>query len=134
MIQRIQSLFLLIATLISGLGSYFLYLCENTTDWVLTSKSCLVTAFLVSAIFSFVSLFLFKKRNWQLGLNKLNLFLNILLMGLFIYYLLNISGGSLDPEKGIWVFLPLLALVTLFFANRFIQKDEDLVKSVDRIR
>ena len=48
---------------------------------------------------------------------------------------------SLEPidqefisEKGIGSALPLIAIVLLVLANKAIKKDEDLVKSVDRIR
>lgn len=48
--------------------------------------------------------------------------------------LLSLSGEFIDSVKGIGVFLPLGSIVLLVLANRAIQKDEDLVKSVDRIR
>jgi ABC-type polysaccharide transport system permease subunit len=60
--------------------------------------------------------------------------LNLILLGLFVYRSLNISGEQLVSEKGIGMFLPIVAIVLLVLANKAIKKDEDLVKSVDRLR
>ena len=51
-----------------------------------------------------------------------------------LYQSLNVSGGAKSPEKGIGMFLPLVSIVFLVLANKAIKKDEDLVKSVDRLR
>jgi ABC-type polysaccharide transport system permease subunit len=61
--------------------------------------------------------------------------LNLILLGLFVYRSLNLSGETpLVSEKGIGMFVPVLAIVLLVLANKAIKKDEDLVKSVDRLR
>jgi len=60
--------------------------------------------------------------------------LNVILLGLFVYQSLNLSGEILVSEKGIGMFLPIISIILLVFANKAIKKDEDLVKSADRIR
>ena len=55
-------------------------------------------------------------------------------MGFFAYLSLNLSGEDTSSLKGIAVFVPLFSIVLLVMANKSIQKDEDLVKSVDRLR
>jgi ABC-type polysaccharide transport system permease subunit len=61
--------------------------------------------------------------------------LNLILLGLFVYRSLNLSGETATvSEKGIGMFLPILTIVLLVLANKAIKKDEDLVKSVDRLR
>jgi ABC-type polysaccharide transport system permease subunit len=60
--------------------------------------------------------------------------LNLILLGLFVYRLLTLSGETSVSEKGIGMFLPIVAIVFLVLANKAIKKDEDLVKSVDRLR
>ncbi|MNW08544.1 hypothetical protein D3C71_2053400 [compost metagenome] len=67
-------------------------------------------------------------------LNRLNIILNLILLGLFVYRSLNLSGGTEVSEKGIGMFMPIVAIVLLVLANKAIKKDEDLVKSVDRLR
>ena len=37
-------------------------------------------------------------------------------------------------EKGIGMFIPILVILLVVLANKAIKKDEDLVKSVDRLR
>jgi hypothetical protein len=89
---------------------------------------------LVSFLLAIVSIFSYKKRVRQILLNNINIFINALLTGLLIYWLLNLSGGISFPEKGIELAFPLISLFCLFMANIYIRKDEKLVKSVDRIR
>ena len=60
--------------------------------------------------------------------------LNVILLGLFVYQSLNLSGETLVSEKGIGMFLPIGSIILLVLANKAIKKDEDLVKSADRIR
>ena len=77
---------------------------------------------------------MFKNRKLQFVLGRLNIILNFILLGLFVYQSLNVSGETLVSEKGIGIFLPILSIVLLVLANKAIKKDEDLVKSVDRLR
>ena len=59
---------------------------------------------------------------------------NFILLVLFIYQSQSLSGDVSASMKGIEVILTLISIVLLVFANKYINKDEDLVKSVDRIR
>lgn len=90
--------------------------------------------FIISAILSFTSIFQYKNRKFQMTLVRLNILINFLLLGLIVYQVQNLSGETLVSEKGIGSFLPIITIFLLVFANRFIKKDEDLVKSVDRLR
>ena len=58
----------------------------------------------------------------------------ILVIGILVYWMQNLSGGIDFPEKGIEPIFPSIAVICLFLANIFIKKDERLVKSVDRLR
>lgn len=129
MIQRIQTIFLLLVVLAE------LALLFTGQDVMLFGSIYVVaTLSLVSFILAFVSIFSYKKRPRQILLNNINIFINALLTGLLIYWLLNVSGGISFPEKGIELIFTLVALFCLFMANIYINKDEKLVKSVDRIR
>jgi len=59
---------------------------------------------------------------------------NLILLGLLLYQSLNLSGETLVSEKGIGLVLPIIVVLLLVMANKAIKKDEDLVKSVDRLR
>ena len=89
----------------------------------------------LSTTLSVVSVVSYKKRQNQFVIGRLNIILNLILLGLFVYRSLNVSGETvLVSEKGIGMFLPIVAIVLLVLANKAIKKDEDLVKSVDRLR
>ncbi|MDC1324504.1 DUF4293 domain-containing protein [Flavobacteriaceae bacterium] len=135
MLQRIQSLYLLIAAVCSGGLSQRLSLWSvgNTVEFAFDSLEYMIL-FLASALLSMISIFLFKTRQTQFVLGRLNIILNLILLGLFIYRLLNVSGETANSEKGIGLLLPILSIVLLAIANKAIKKDEALVKSVDRLR
>lgn len=90
--------------------------------------------FSASFTLAVISIFSYKKRQNQFVFNRLNIILNLILLGLFIYRSLTLSGETEISEKGIGIFLPIGAVVCLVLANRATKKDEDLVKSVDRLR
>ncbi|EDM45197.1 hypothetical protein SCB49_03714 [unidentified eubacterium SCB49] len=81
-----------------------------------------------------LSILSFKKRQLQFVLNRLSIIFNFVLLGVFVYRALSISGETLVSEKGIGVLIPIISIVFLVLANKAIKKDEDLVKSVDRLR
>lgn len=94
-----------------------------------------VTLFGLSSTLSALSIISYKKRQHQFVIGRLNIILNLILLGLFVYRSLNLSGETVTvSEKGIGMFLPIVAIVFLVLANKSIKKDEDLVKSVDRLR
>ena len=129
MIQRIQTIFLLIVV-IAQVVLHF----QGLDVELFGSIYIVASLSLVSFLLAIVSIFSYKKRVRQILLNNINIFINVLLTGLLIYWLLNLSGGISFPEKGIELAFPLISLFCLFMANIFIRKDEKLVKSVDRIR
>ena len=53
---------------------------------------------------------------------------------IILYRTLTASGETAISEKGVGMFLPIFSIVFLVLANKAIKKDEDLVKSVDRLR
>lgn len=136
MIQRIQTLYLILATVVSA-GLIFVF--ELWTDQegvkIFAKDDALVFGgFLTSAALSVVGIFRFKNRKSQFMLGRLNIILNFILLGFFVYLSLNVSGETEVSEKGIGIFLPIISIVFLALANKAIKKDEDLVKSVDRLR
>ncbi len=144
MIQRIQSLYLLLAAVCSvGLIHVFnlwinkagntIFALDLINENDLTFK-IIPILFIISGIMSILSIIMFKKRKNQFVINRFNILVNFILLGVLIYYLLTLSGESQISEKGIGVVLPIIIIVLLAIANKAIKKDEDLVKSVDRLR
>ena len=135
MIQRKQSIYLFLAALVSGISTWVADLWKLAKEWIQPADNWETLLFFgISALLSVVTIFLFKNRKIQMKLNGVNLILNILLIGYLAYSLSTLPGGFSDSEKGIGLLVPFISIVLLFIANRFIQKDEKLVKSVDRFR
>ncbi|WP_179020683.1 DUF4293 domain-containing protein [Winogradskyella forsetii] len=136
MIQRIQTLYLFLAAVISaGLIFVFHLWTDNEGIKVYALDNYLYLGlFLGSALLSLISIFRFKDRKSQFVLGRLNIILNFILLGIFVYQSLNLSGEINVSEKGIGILLPIFSIVCLVLANKAIKKDEDLVKSVDRLR
>ena len=136
MIQRIQTIYLLLAAAVSSGLIYVFELWTNPEGVKVFADDVnyVFALFLVSAFFSVLSISRYKNRKSQFILGRLNIILNFFLLGLFVYQSLNISGETLVSEKGIGIFLPIVSIVFLALANKAIKKDEDLVKSVDRLR
>ena len=144
MIQRIQSMYLLLATLISGGLIFFLKLWvseDGIAFFALDSFNTgnillkiIAMLFLTSAVITFVTIFQFKKRQLQFVLGRLTILINFILLGILVYFSQNLSGEIKVSEKGIGLLIPILTILLVVLANKAIKKDEELVKSVDRLR
>jgi len=136
MLQRIQTIYLTIsAALLGVLYLWFpIIVSEEGTVVVRNDEPIMLGLIFGSILFTFISIFSYKKRKSQFVINRLNIILNFFLLGVFVYRSLTLSGETLVSEKGIGVFLPIISIVFLVMANKAIKKDEDLVKSVDRLR
>lgn len=137
MIQRIQTVYLILAFIITGILPFVfpLWTMNDKTVYYFMQNPIYVILLGLSTTLSLLSIISYKKRQNQFVINRLNMILNLILLGLFVYRSLNLSGETvLVSEKGIGMFLPIGAIVLLALANKAIKKDEDLVKSVDRLR
>ncbi|WP_318342786.1 DUF4293 domain-containing protein [Flagellimonas baculiformis] len=136
MIQRIQTFYLVIVALIAGVLPFFLNLWVEVDGKEVYAQNevMLSVAFYASAVLAVIAILLYKKRQNQFVVNRLNIILNLFLLGFFVYRSLSLSGEAVASEKGIGMLIPVFSIVFLVLANRAIKKDEDLVKSVDRLR
>lgn len=127
LIQRIQSIYLSLAGILGFAVGYII-------DFIPNDLTDMFLLFLIGLL-AFISLFCFKSRNVQRKINYINIIINVLLIGFMVYDLLNSSGGSTTlPEKGVELLVPVLLIILLAMANKYINKDEKLIKSVDRFR
>ena len=142
MIQRVQTLFLLLTTLIS-VSLLYLPLFELPAmaadalprEFRITSNALLLILCAATGLFSFIVIFLFKNRRLQLKACRLILIIIFVMIGLLFYTSDTYSSG-LD-QKVVFktgTYLPLLQVVFIFLAHRAIKKDDELVRSADRLR
>ncbi len=139
MLQRIQTIYLILAAVVTGVLPFVFPLWKVQTgteifDFYFMQEMSYAALFGLSTTLSIISIMGYKKRQNQFVMGRLNIILNLFLLGLFVYRLLTVSGETSVSEKGIGMFLPIVAIVFLVLANKAIKKDEDLVKSVDRLR
>ncbi len=136
MIQRIQSIYLLLAFILMSIVSFFTPIYFQIDYKFIYDDLFFLILFLTSGILSLISIFLYQNRKLQFVLNRVSILINLILLGLFIFQSTKLSGANLKAMKGIemGVFLPIISVILLVLANKAIQKDENLVKSVDRIR
>ena len=149
MIQRIQSVYLLVVTIlmvicmcspigsiitnaneISELGNLCITFPDGTKDYY---PWALFVILLVVAALSFVTIFLFKKRMLQICLT---IFSSVVLIGYYlalVAYLFMLAEDTTFSAS--WtICLPFAALILNWLAIRGIGADEALVKAYDRLR
>ncbi|NML35711.1 DUF4293 domain-containing protein [Chitinophaga sp. G-6-1-13] len=146
MIQRIQSLYLLLA---AGAGaatlSFDLWnakLSNGTAIAVNASSNYLLfVLYVIIILLALFCVFLFKKRKLQFRLTIFNILFAIAALG-YTYYTVKETGNKFAASgtpvaSGSFqfpAFLPVLVIILLFMAARGIYKDEKLIKSLDRLR
>lgn len=143
MIQRLQSIFLLLAS-----GSCFGLFGTDAADTpavVPTStlfadgsfdvfdNPILIGAFALAGLLLLVNIFLFNNRTLQMKIASGAIAIVLFGVGAGLYYFFNDSANATaTPDIGI--VLPVLAVVFTLLANRYIKADEKLVRSADRLR
>tara|TARA_B100001741_G_scaffold11348_1_gene8949 strand:- start:577 stop:870 length:294 start_codon:yes stop_codon:yes gene_type:complete len=85
---------------------------------------------IVGAIFSLLGLFMFKNRMFQMKLIRLTVLIQMII-GVRLFMLINKFEVVINNS---FLFLLAFALIALIMAYRGVKKDDDLVRSVDRIR
>jgi hypothetical protein len=141
MIQRIQSVLLLLAALAAFAGFKLSFFSGNIigTDKSKTFQhldatgniGILLLAALVGAL-ALIALFLYKNRMLQLRLSIAGLILSVI--NIIFYYLQTKKFVPGEGSYSITALVTLLVPVFFLLACRGINKDQKLVKSLDRLR
>jgi hypothetical protein len=155
MIQRIQSLYLILTTLLSVLflkGSYLTFFKESGSiisislnglfhgvqgkgEEAISGSLPLYLLIIIIILISIVTLLSFRNRNIQLWLSKsLIVDISILIIISVIYSLLIVKQYNATLIPGIKMLIPAAQLILSILAYRGIKKDVDLIKSYDRLR
>ena len=130
MIQRIQTIYLLMISIVAILG-IFLFTPTEFVGFGLLTPVVLKIYFVLTGGLSTLTLILFKRRKTQLSLNRLHYFFQILAAIGLVYEISNTNDlEALLP----WLAIPILILILLLLSSNAIKKDEDLIRSIDRLR
>lgn len=135
MIQRIQSLWLLLAaasSLASLKFSFYSGMKANNVFTELNGQSHFLLLILAVAValISLFALFLFKKRKQQMQLTLLAFLVQLGAIAFYIVQLIKFETGNSALTSVFTFAIPVL----LILAWQGIRKDEKLIKSMDRLR
>ena len=154
MIQRIQTIYLLLAEMLVGIlffvpfaeiagkeGNIYsfdikgIYMEGIPKTEIIYSSLPLIILWAVSLILILSTIFLYKNRILQMRLSTINIFILLGFCGLIFYYVWS-SANILSGVFSLTVYLvfPIIAAILIYLAIRAIAKDELLVRSIDRIR
>lgn len=159
MIQRIQTVFLFLVavsmvlvlifpiwqqvnpsqTQMATLTAWNLSTIDVESGEVIDSKTKIFIAILafVSMVLALTSIFQYKNRTRQMFLNMVNSLVMVINIGVIIW-ISHSANELINPQVngafvlGFWAIFA--GMIMNLLANRFIRKDEMLVRSVDRIR
>ncbi len=161
MIQRVQSIFLLIAIIIPIVlifmplgylttdGAQYVYnsisLKENIPDGSSVIRLYyLAFCLFLTAFLSGVALFMYKNRVKQMQVISFTMIIFLITLMLILWVCPDVIfkkffGARMEDFIFTFNTVPLIILIVveavcLFLANRFIKKDEELVRSADRLR
>lgn len=147
MIQRIQTIYLLISAILIGLLFAFPYaeIVKDGAIYLFNFKGVLLDGKLqenglaipilivvILALHGF-AIFSYKTRIRQIQIIVISMLLIMCLSGLFLFFTYYSMSGAQISLKMSMVF-PLIAMILDYLAIRAIGKDEALIRSLDRIR
>lgn len=160
MIQRIQTIYLLIATIVTiivvcmPLGEidnvnfeltyspFFVRLnVPEPGNSIICSTSYIGFSLILFALISFVSIFFYKNRKRQAALISINMIVLLISLILIVY----VYPEVIFAKKGIlqngdvlqynyWFLIIIISAISLYLAKRNILKDEARVRAADRLR
>ena len=131
MIQRIQTIFFLLASISSIAIIYYVPVLNNGINEFLLKDHFVYSrvSLLFSAILSLYCIFLYKNLKKQKLMSSFARLMVTISLFLLVY---------VDSQKKLMIdtgfFLLILPFIFLFVANLYIKRDQKLIKSADRIR
>ena len=149
--QRIQTLFLalaIIALLVSlvfpiwsggvneevGILTAFYYLKNQTYQYNPYSLTAIMA--IAASTLAFIEITKYKNRHTQIKIGALNSLFLLATLGCAFYFSNGLMKG-LEGNKGqygLGMWLPFIAVICNLLANRFIRRDEKLVRDSERLR
>ncbi len=154
MIQRLQTVFLALAAIVTSL-LFSRPMSFATTDQVLPAGNVqhmladgvyntqdhivLLMLAILGILVPLITIFLYRNRPLQMKLSRLSIALAGLYIVLIIVFLQQNNQelafeSEITIEYGYGYIIPVLAILFLALAIRYIRKDERLVRSADRLR
>jgi hypothetical protein len=154
MIQRQQTIWFLISTILSGFlfkgglinfiddagqkystGLYGIYKLNLAGNELIKSSVSMAALIVAIPVLSFTIILFYKSLRTQKVLALVLITLNLCLIILEVYYsYILIKNYNVTIEPGLKMIIPLLLLTTVILAFRGISRDEALIRSYNRLR
>ena len=157
MIQRIQTVFLVLVIILGIVFSFLpiLGFTGNETEYVMNAYKTVAVEDVTNVIaknmgvgvmqglvflIAIITIFLFKKRSLQIKLCKLNILLIAVQIAAVVMYsdvvraAINHNSSEVLENFKFGSIIPVICLILTYLAIRFIKKDDNLVRSADRLR
>ena len=143
MIQRLQTIFLILITALSVFlfclpifdftlfntrSSVYLTTIDNWQMYIPLILNGIVT------LLAIICIFLFKNRKFQIKLCNYIMIDSGIIALIFIYIVIMLSRDTLIVDYKLPLVFPFLNFALAFISKRYIKKDDDLVRNADRIR
>jgi Domain of unknown function (DUF4293) len=120
------------------LTSFALEHCKGTTCISSNNTIVIIILALISTCIAAFSITQYKKRMLQMTLGLANSIIIAIILGYTFYQVFKVGIPMFEPQNqgsyGAGFFAAVLAMLCNMIANRFIRRDEMLVKSADRMR
>ncbi|MEX0724226.1 MAG: DUF4293 family protein [Gracilimonas sp.] len=135
MIQRIQTVFLILAILLN-LAVYFTPIYEKAMNdpqqWIGIGMA---SSLLIAMVLNVVCIFLYNNRRNQIVWVKRAALIQVIGFGFCVGVLFSLGGiGTYLWDEALGTGLVFFGLIFQILTMRYIRKDDELVRSMDRIR
>ncbi|MBN2731997.1 MAG: DUF4293 domain-containing protein [Balneolaceae bacterium] len=135
MIQRIQSVYLFLAFILDGtifFNALHAHAMNDPQAWVGIGFTAIL---IIAGLFSLICIFLYNNRSNQITWTGIAVALQTIAFGYGIGILISLGGfGMFLWDEAIGAGILLIALIAVSMARKKIKDDEELVRSMDRIR
>lgn len=135
MIQRIQSVFLLLTSVLNGsvfFNALYSHAMDDPQAWVGIGFAIALT---LAALAPLGCITLYKNRKTQVRWVTRSLIVQVIVLGYGLGIFISLGGfGSFLWDEAIGLGMLVIALFSLIYARKKIKDDIELVKSMDRIR
>lgn len=147
MLQRIQTVYLMLAFIVSALlftklpiavfpfpdGGDIVFNFTGKYEIISTLPLLLLNGALV--VLTFISVLLYSKRPLQFKLTMFGFLLNVILIIAMFFTADSMQNQlKMEAQYKLGAILPLISMVLLILASKSIRKDEKLIKASDRLR
>jgi peptidoglycan/LPS O-acetylase OafA/YrhL len=134
-IQRIQSIYLFLAFVLNGtvfFNALYSHAMNDPQPWMGIGFTAVL---IIAGLFSLLCIFLFKNRSNQVKWTGAAIALQTIAFGYGIGILISLGGfGPFLWDEAIGALILFIALIATYMARKKIKADQELVRSMDRIR